>query len=103
MLPSKLPNALHMCCGRGGGASAATEQAPSTGRARAAEPPAAGGTMCLLCTSGSILQVEPFTLAIAADDPHPPGAGVQERLFFDAIQVEHIVLTEFQSRAAGRA
>ena len=42
--PIKLPhNALHMCCGRGGGASAATEQAPSTGRARAAPTPAADG------------------------------------------------------------
>ena len=36
-----LHNALHMCCGRGGGASAAAQQAPSTGRARAAPTPAA--------------------------------------------------------------
>ena len=44
-------NALHMCCGRGGGASAAAQQAPSTGRARGAPRPAADGTMCLLCVS----------------------------------------------------
>jgi len=36
----ELPNALHMCCGRGGGASAA-QQASSTGRARAAPRSAA--------------------------------------------------------------
>ena len=35
------PNALHMCCGRGRGASAAAQQAFSTGRARAAPRSAA--------------------------------------------------------------
>jgi len=39
----KPPNALHMCCGRGGGASAAAQQAPSKGHARAAHKPVADG------------------------------------------------------------
>jgi hypothetical protein len=48
---SLLCNALHMCCGRGGGASAATQKASSTGRARAAPTPAADSSPCACYTA----------------------------------------------------
>ena len=76
--PEVPPNALHMCCGRGGGASDATQQALSTGGAGAAELPAADSTMCLLSSRVGMPAPARPTGAAPSKVPDVGGAAPQE-------------------------
>jgi hypothetical protein len=46
-------NGLHMCCGRGGGASAAADRLPALAALVPHQGPRPTATMCLLCRADS--------------------------------------------------